>query len=611
MGQRLERLRSSAHRLASPRAPLAIVLAAVVVALPTLGNGLAADDHWHRIMLTHDGDWTAFAKPWYELFTFYDGDPARTHLIVDRGVSTWWTDPNVTIAFFRPVSAATHLVDYALWPSHPLLMHAHSIAWYAALVAIAGLAYRRLLARPGAPPRGGWVAGLAALLYAIDHTHGVPIAWIANRNAMVAAFFALGSLATYDVAVRGDAVRRRAARIASCVLFALALGSGEGALAVAGYFVAYALYLDDRTWRAKLLSLGPHGVVAMLWAIVYRTGGFGVRGSGMYVEPLREPVQFLGAVARHVPLLAAADLGLPGADFYVVAPLAAKVALVVLSVVYLAWSATAIVRLWRVEPVARFFVVGSLLATLPATAIFPSGRLLLVPGFGLIGLVAMIGAGVLDGAAWVPATGSGRRLARSFAIWACGGHLLLSPLALQVTMQQLVVLNRVIARFGHDVPSAPTTTLKRIVFMNAPDTIFAPYICLGRSSGGELGPLRLPARLLTIAGGARDLDLRRTDEHTVVVRASGGFYRTGTELVTRNEDVPMRAGTRVVLTDVTIEILEATSEGIPTVASFRFDEAADGGAYLWERWEGSRLVATKPPAVGEHLTIPGRLPQLY
>jgi hypothetical protein len=599
--------------LESSRAPIGIVLAAVVVALPSLGNGLSADDHWHRIMLTHDPEWPVFAKQrWYELFTFYDGDVARTHAVIDRGVATWWTDPNLTIAFFRPVSAATHAIDYALWPSHPLLMHAHSIAWYAALVAVAGFAYRRVMARRGPSPSAGWVAGLAALLYALDHAHGIPIAWIANRNAIVAASFALGSLAAHDIAVREPAPHRRGrAGIVSCVLFALALGSGEGALAVVGYFVAYAIYLDDRAWRTKLVSFAPHGTVAALWALVYRAGGFGVRGSGMYIEPLREPAQFLAAVAKHVPLLAAADLGLPGVDLYLVVPLAVKIGLFVSALLFLAWGATAIVRLWRVEPVARFFVVGSLLATLPATAIFPSGRLLLVPGFGLIGLAALLGSGVLEGASWVPATGSARWLARSFAIWTCGGHLLLSPLALQITMQQLVTLDRVAARFGRELPTSPTPTLKRIVFVNAPDTMFTPYICLARNASGEAGPPRLPARLLTLAGGAREVDLRRTDEHTLIVRASGGFYRTGTELVTRNEDVPMRPGTKVVLTDVTIEILDATAEGIPTEASFRFDEPADSDAYLWQRWYGPRLVAVKPPPVGEHVTIPGQPPQLY
>lgn len=622
-GLSLQRLRAW---LASPRASLRIVLVAVLVALPSLGNGLASDDHLHKINLTRDPAWSSIAKPWYQLFTFFDGDRARTHRVVDYGIAPWWSDPDVVASFFRPVTAATHLLDYTLWPSHPWLMHAHSIAWYAALVAVAASTYRRLLARP-ADPSSTWVAGLAALLYAFDPTHGIPVGWIANRNALVAGFFALASLLAHDVATRGpvrdvagaaDAGEGARPRLAwsfgSAILFLLGLGSGEGALAVAGYFLAHAVFLDARTWRERIVSFVPHGVAFVLWLVAYRGGGFGVRGSGIYVEPLREPVAFGTALLEHAPMLVAAELGAPAPDLHTFLPLAAKIAFVVGALLFLAWSATAVVRVWRIDPVARFCLAGGVLATLPACATFPSGRLLVVPGFGLIGLVAIIAAGVADGASWVPARGWSRRLARSFGIWALVGHLFLAPLALQIALQQLVIVNRIIARAGADLPSAPTPTLKRVVFMNAPDTVFAPYFLLGRGAGGAGGdaaPARLSARLLCIAGGARTVDLQRTDEHTLVAHVSGGFYRTGTELITRSESVPMPVGTTLGLTDVTVEVLETARDGVPTRVAFRFDESADAGAYLWIRWKGSRLVSVRPPAVGERVTIAAQMPQLW
>jgi hypothetical protein len=228
-----------------------------------------------------------------------------------------------------------------------------------------------------------------------------------------------------------------------------------------------------------------------------------------------------------------------------------------------------------------------------------------------MGLVAIIAAGVVDGASWVPAHGWSRRLARSFGIWTLLGHLVLSPIALQIGMQQLVVLNRIIARVSADLPSAPSPTLKRIVFMNVPDTVFAPYFFLGRSPDGDTAAARLPARLLCIAGGARTVDLRRTDERTIVARVEGGFYRMGTELVTRSESVPMPASTTVVLDHVRIEVLETAPDGVPTLVAFRFDESADAEAYLWLRWQGSRLLTVRPPAVGEHVTIPGQIPDAW
>jgi hypothetical protein len=596
------------------------VLFAVVIALPSLGNGLAADDHFHKLTLSHDPAWRSLTKPWYQLFTFYDGDATRTAFIMDTGLSPWWTDPKITLAFFRPVSAATHLLDYRLWPAHPWLMHLHSIAWYAALVAAAGWLYRRVLvcgdaanAANAAKVRSRlWVANLAALLYACDHTHGIPLGWVANRNAIVTGCFALAALAAHDVAVRGPARRPVAWTAASAVLFTLALGAGEGALAVIGYFAAHALFLDARAWKKRIASLLPQAAAVAAWAVVYRGGNFGARGSGVYVEPLREPFTFVAFIAKHVPLLVASELGAPTPDLYTFLPLAFKVAFVGAALLFVAWSATAIVRLWRVDPVARFFVVGALLATAPACATFPSGRLMIVPGWAVIGLVAMAGAGVLEDAAWVPARGWGRTLPRSFALWACGGHLILSPPLLEVGMLQMVVLNRILGRMAADLPLSPEPQVRRFVFVNAPDTVFAPYAVLGRDQNGDdTAPARFPARLLTMASGARTVDLRRTDEHTVIVRVESGFYRFGTELLTRDEHVPMPVGTKVVLTDVTVEVLATAPDGVPTEASFRFDESADSDAYLWEQWVGPRLVHVHPPPIGEHVTIPGQLVDVF
>ncbi len=612
MGGKRQRFKSW---LASPRAPRIIVLLAVMLVLPSLRYGLAADDHFQKLSLLRAPEWQQVTKPWYRLFTFYDGDPARTHRLVDIGMSPWWTDPSLRLSFFRPVSAATHLLDYWLWPSHPLLMHAQSVLWYAALVAVAAWLYRRFLGRD---PSRLWIANLGALLYAFDHTHGVPVGWVANRNALVAAAFALASIGAYDVAVRREEQRRfggTSATLASCTLFVVALGAGEAALGAVGYFVAHAIFLDARAWKMRITSLLPHALAAGAWALVYRAGDYGARGSGMYLEPLRDPIGFAGAVPKHLPLLVAAELGAPTPDFYTFVPLPLKVAFVVLALVFLAWSATAIARLWRLDPVARFFVVGSVLATVPSCATFPSGRLTLVGGFGLIGLVAMVGAAVIDPAtdgACMPARGWSRRLPRAFGIWACGGHLVLSPPLLQLCMLQMVVVNGVIARMDVDLPPVPDPHLQRIVFINAPDAGFAPYVFLSRHPDGEeTATARFPSPLLTMASGARNLDLRRTDERTLVLRVDRGFYRYGTELLMRGEDTAMPVGTRVALTGVTVEVLATAPDGVPTEASFRFDESVDSDAYRWEQWMGRRVVDVRPPAIGEHVTMPAQVVDLF
>ena len=133
------------------------------------------------------------------LFRFVDGDPRHVRAAMELGLLPWWTDPGLKAIFFRPLAALTHALDYRLWPGSALLMHAHSLAWFGALVLAAALFYQRLLGR-------SITAGLAALLFAVDSAHGTPVGWLANRNSLLAAFFGVLTLLAYDRLGAGNQV---------------------------------------------------------------------------------------------------------------------------------------------------------------------------------------------------------------------------------------------------------------------------------------------------------------------------------------------------------------------------------------------------------------------
>jgi hypothetical protein len=86
------------------------------------------------------------------------------------------------------LTVPTHQLDYWLWPDSPHLMHAHSLVWLAALVAAVAWLYRQILGPT-------WVAGAAALLFAVDDAHGACVGFLANRNVLVAGFFGVLALA--------------------------------------------------------------------------------------------------------------------------------------------------------------------------------------------------------------------------------------------------------------------------------------------------------------------------------------------------------------------------------------------------------------------------------
>src|SRR5688500_3081128 len=169
-----------ARVLASPRAPVFIVLLALLLIAPAIGTGLAADDYFHAIVLRGPDrgpdaiDEVAIPRGLSQLFVWADGTEARARAMMQIGMTGWWTNPKLVMAYFRPIAGYTHYLDYALWPDAPWLMHLHSIAWLAlAWLALLAL-YRRLLgnaphgALAGAAHGTALLPVLAFALYALD-----------------------------------------------------------------------------------------------------------------------------------------------------------------------------------------------------------------------------------------------------------------------------------------------------------------------------------------------------------------------------------------------------------------------------------------------------------
>lgn len=568
--------------LASPRMPAWIVLVAVAVGLPTLRLGLYLDDRWHRAMLLGDARWAPPPPSPLMLFSFAQGTPEEHRFLLDRGVLPWWTSPSLRMAFFRPVASLTHVLDYALWPRTPALMHLHSVAWYAALVAIVVALYRRILGRARAEP---WIIGLAALMYAVDVTHGIPIGWLANRNALCAATFGFGALYAYDA--------RRS--LLATVLLVLALGSGESALAIAPFFAAHALYLDPRPAHVRVRALGGPIVAFLAYALVHRVGRFGVIGSGVYVSPVHDPGRFAAAAFTRLPLLVGSELGAPPPDFYPFLPLPGRIALLGIALAIVALAGFGLWKL-RASPEARFFAASGVLGALPGCATAPSARLMLVAGFGLVGLLAMIAGAVSERPRWL----------RAYVVWACGVHIAVSPILLVAAEHAMPIMSGVVDRAARGVPTDPSVESKRLVVVTAPDTAFIYYLAIDRIEEG----VPVPHTMRTIAGGNRDVRITRESDRTLSVHADGGFWRRGTDLLFRGLDEPMPVGTRLELEDVTITIVHTLPDGVPDDARFELAAPLESDRWLFVAWNGDVLAPFALPRIGETRLLPGKDPPL-
>lgn len=561
--------------LASPRAARLAVLLAVLLTLPALSVGFQLDDHVHRVALGHGTQVEGMPGTRWDLFRFTPGTTAEMTALMRRGVFPYWTLPELRLSFLRPLSTLTHLLDDGLWPERPALMHAQGLLWYASLVFLAARIYRLLFA---ATP---WLVGLAAILYAVDDAHGIPVTWLAHRNALVATTFAFAALYCH---LRWRLQNfRPGAVLAPLCLFAGLLG-GEAALGVIAYFFACALFLEPPgPLSRRLATLVPAALCAVVWRVVYQVLGYGAYGSGAYLDPVREPLHFLRGVFVRLPLLLSAQLGGPPPDFasFVVA-LTAPFLLIAL--VLLGWLVLA-ARPLLGDPRLRFFAVGSILAALPCCATFPSDRLLLIVGLGGFGLCAVV----------IGARATLARPGRALVVLLLVLHAVVAPLLLPLRCLSVRLVGAVAVRASRSVPTAPTP----VAMVNAPDALTMLQAISVRASAGY----PLPTGLRLLGASAREVHVRRPDANTLVVRSEGYLEGPIGELL-RGQGHPFRLGERIDLGAWTVTILALTPDQRPLEVEARFPHPLETPSLSWMIFDGAGPRPWTPPPIGGQVVLP-------
>jgi hypothetical protein len=590
--------------------PIIVAALAVLLCLPSLWLGLQNDDFVLKVVLTDpplDPDWS---RSPFEAFSFVDGDEELIQRALDTARIPWWTHPQLKLAFFRPVTSVTHWIDFKIWPDQPWLMHVQSLIWFAGAVLAAALLYRRLLVPV-------WVAGLAGLLFAIDDAHGMPAAWLANRNASIGVLFGLTALIAHDRWRRDQ--WRPGAWIAPVGLL-LGLLAGEIALAAGGYLFAYALFIDSGSWRQRFVSLVPSGLIGASWWLAYRFLGYGASGSGVYIDPGANPVDFVRAAIERGPMLFSGIWVLPSGLSLFFSESATHVlwlTVVVLMVIIVVLILPLLMR----DRVARFFTLGMVLSLVPACATFPDDRLLFFAGFGGMGLMAMFMSAVSQGAGWVPSSRI-RRLPLATAFWLLVViNIVISPLTLATTTTRLRIFGTIFTRSSESLPSEPDVRHQTAVIVNSPSAFFSIYGPVMQGLEGR----PVPPRLLTLGSSIYPTIISRPTANSITIHPEGGFLvepgspRPGHEASQPafhpayfhqmldhlyRDATPLRVGDRIAYGGATVEIIEATDAGRPIKISAHFDVDLDDASIRWLQWKNGVYEPFEPPAVGGTITLP-------
>lgn len=564
----------ASRALRRPVTWLAVGLALLLNA-PSLDLGLIADDVSQQVhVLAHLAGEGARGQAW-EMFG-YRSTPSDVGLAIEAGVTPWWTSPDLQVAMFRPLAAATHFLDYTLWPTSDVAMHLHNVAWYAALVLALAALYGRLMG-------AGRAAAIALVLYAVDESHVTTVSWIAGRNTVMTAFFVVLALWAHDAWRRNDSAR---AGMLAPVWLALASASSEGGIAALAYLIAYAAFVDGGTPARRALSLAPAVAVTAVHHGLLRVLGYGVRDSGLYLDPLQTPGAFLAQLPERMALMGCELWSVPSTVGRHV-PAQFHLPLLAVAFALLAGLAGVLVARARHDRMVRFWLAGSLLSLVPVctVAVSVSPRLLLVPG---IGAFALIGILVFEGFEGTRRTLAGR----------AGGAVLLAVHGLvpAMTGPGVVTQGRALGQYlAHGAESLAQTVRPdddAVAVLQTPQCFMSTVHVYHYAMHPDAKPVYL------IGASLDPVEVRR-DGNGFVLTPEGGYLREPWSLAVRPPWKPFLAGSIYRMTHTNVTVQAVTPDGRPARIAVRPTGTSKVAWIVWrsdlERYERLDL-GTLPPS---------------
>jgi hypothetical protein len=597
------------QRAMFPSALSAALLLALWLHWPSLASGFRSDDYVQSAMVR--GTFPV-ARSALDLFDFAAGTPDDYRRLSDFGHLPWWSNPQLRLRMWRPLSSALMALDFKLFGTQAGAMHWHSLAWFAVLLSAAAWLLSRTL-----PPAA---ASLAILLYAASPCHAVPVGWLANRSTLLASAF--GFLAV-DLQLRYRAAPSKRLFALTAGVTSLSLLAGEYALSALTFAFAFAAFGgDELAARARLRSVAPVLLPLAAYLVLHTLSGSDVIGSGFYLSPVRDPWLFSQALFTRVPALAADLLfGLPSLYFNGSPPLRNvilsyhlfppevwlsfpawhvwHVAIGYLAIALGGWLVWLLVcRTERSHPL-RWLSAGAALSLLPCAGSLPEDRLLTA---STLGVSALSASALLWGLPWLRKAATTRtRLMRGLLY----GLLLWLPVgALQRSYAEARALResaestRVWA-LDADLPTHASAAT-RVYVLAAGDFNTAVNLPWLRQLHGH----PLPQAYRRLCPGTLPVDVTRTADRTLEINVLTNAMR-GTALPSlyRAADAPMHAGDHVELPGLRVDVLDVFEDN-PSRIRFTFDRSIDDPAlwFLVAGYDGLRHQAM--PALHETRRVP-------
>jgi hypothetical protein len=566
--------------------PVAALVGMLLIA-PAMNMGLMGDDYLHWSLLTGRSS-NPQPGSFFGLFTFSNGSPTAIQAMIDSGQLVWWSSTHLKIAFWRPLAELSQWLDYAIWPDSPILQHIHSLILYGVMILLVGKLYREL-------DDDRERAGLAVVLFAGNMLHAFAVAWLACRNQMLSGILLALTLLAYH---RWRSGQSAIYGVLAAISLSLGLFSAEASVQIAGFLLAYALFMEnDKPLRTRLVALLPFVIIVLVWKATHGHLGYGSAGSPGYVDPSGHLGRFISSVSLRLPALMLAQwLGVSSMAFeqldrptQVLYSGAGTVALagVAYLIYYLGGFRSALVR---------FLAAGSLLSLVPACAGYTFDRLTVNSDVGASGVLAALMISVwrerqqLRG--WAAGTAKNLMLLIGFI------HLVVFPIGKLASSAMMGPLTRASEVLGAlALPDAPAGQTQHMLLLNLASAEGIYYMPLTRQYHGRPNPSTMRA----LGPSNQAMTLTRVDEQTLRVTAPAGFRSNiARDMVLE----PFKVGDVAHMGNVAVRVDEVTPDHAPKAVSYRFPDSLDLPHWHMIAWSDTGVHTVKAPAVGQSVELP-------
>jgi hypothetical protein len=374
--------------------------------------------------------------------------------------------------------------------------------------------------------------------------------------------------------------------------------------------------LEQGSIKKRAVTIMPAVVTIVAWRLLYNTLGYGVDNMGIsYIDPVYEPLRFVTALLERLPVMLLGLFSVIPPEYLLSLNPAAKPWFIMTVVVLLLLMLAVMAPLLRKNKLALYFCLAAVFAVIPFCACSAQGRNLLfasIPGFALI---AVFITDVFKKADYLP-----KSFLYRTTIWiVCIGLFLTHiPGALLGKVIDIKMTSSMLS--GISPPESITQNVdknKSLIMVNTHCALAVTFLPFYQAYDGH----NLPKNMRTLVPGYRALEVKRTDENTLIIKPKTGdffscgdigpmhiayVFKTFNDLFQSDKTI-FKPGDTFELHGLTVKILSVDQKAMPTEIAFIFDIPLEDDSlrFFYFDWNSFSHKPFEMPSVGQVVELPG------